>query len=182
MPIYTHHCSHDQYISHGSLTYLVLATGLSTLPLIRVWTGKTSRFGSRPVQEPNPLLLGGPNANPYQSTHRFRRVWHVPLGPISGSAFRGLLCMVAFRYPTVNLKISTMVCHCSIWMYWLPYKSPNGETCTQPLPGNEHQQSVNNFWSCVLYHLTGDWLQTVITDVLASIEGKRGCDALPATS
>ena len=68
--------------------HLVLATGLGNPPAVRVWTAKTSRFGSRPVQKPDPLTLGGPNPDPYPSTRGFRRVWLDPSVPISCSAFR----------------------------------------------------------------------------------------------
>jgi hypothetical protein len=57
-------------------------------PAVRVWTAKTSRFGSRPGQNPNPLTLGGSKPDQYRSTRGFQRVWLDPSGPISGSAFR----------------------------------------------------------------------------------------------
>jgi len=90
--------------------------------------------------------------------------------------------MVAFRYPTDNSKILMMVCRCSFWMYWPPLKSKNGETCSLPHHGNECQQSVNDFWSCILRNLCGHRLQIVITKVLASSIGKRRCDTLPVPS
>ena len=74
--------------SNLTLTDLVLATGPGNPPAVRVWTAKTGRFGSRPVQETDPLTLGGPNPDPYPSTRGFRRVWLDPSVPISGSAFR----------------------------------------------------------------------------------------------
>jgi len=46
------------------------------------------QFGSRTVQKPDPLSLGGPNPDLYPSTLGFRRVWLDPSVPISGSAFR----------------------------------------------------------------------------------------------
>jgi hypothetical protein len=36
------------------------------------------------------------------------------VGPITGSAIRVILCMVALRYSTVNRKILTMVRHCFV--------------------------------------------------------------------
>ena len=60
---------------------LVLATGPGNLPAVRVWTAKTGRFGSRPVQKPDPLTVGGPN------TDGFRCIWLHLSVPISGSAF-----------------------------------------------------------------------------------------------
>ena len=68
--------------------WLVLATGPGIPPAVGVWTAKTGRFGSRPVQNPGPLTLGGPNPDPYPSTRGFRRVWLDPSFPISGSTFR----------------------------------------------------------------------------------------------
>jgi len=38
---------------------VVLPTGPGNPPVVRDWTGKTVWFGSRPVQKPNPLCLGG---------------------------------------------------------------------------------------------------------------------------
>ena len=67
---------------------LVLATGPCNAPAVRVWTAKTGWFGSRPVQQPDPLTLGGPNPDTYPSTREFRRVWPAPSVSISGSAFR----------------------------------------------------------------------------------------------
>ena len=96
---------------------VVLATGPGNLPVVRVWTGKTVRFGSRTVQTPDPPLLGGPNPALYPSTHRLCRVWLDPSGPISGSAFLVILFMVTFRYLTVNCNILNMVLHCHFLMY-----------------------------------------------------------------
>jgi len=67
---------------------VVLATGPGNPPAVRVWTAKTGRFGSRTVQKPDPLTLGGPDPDPYPSTRGFRRVWLDPSVPVSGSAFR----------------------------------------------------------------------------------------------
>ena len=67
---------------------LVLATGPGKPPVVQVWTAKTGRFGSRTVQKPDPLSLGGPNPDQYPSTCGFRRVWLDPSVPISDSAFR----------------------------------------------------------------------------------------------
>jgi len=77
----------DQYIYFGR-RWLVLATGPGNPPAVRVWTAKTGQFGSRPVQQPDLLTLGGPNPDPYPSTRGFRQVWLDLSAPISGSAFR----------------------------------------------------------------------------------------------
>ena len=90
-------------------SWLVLATDPGNSPAVRVWTRKKIQFSSRTVQRPNSLLLGGPNLALYPSTLGFRQVWLDLSGPISGFAFRVVLGMVAFRYPTVNRKILTMV-------------------------------------------------------------------------
>jgi len=96
---------------------IVWAMGPGNPPAVRVWTRKTVRFGSRPVEKPDPLLPGGPNLAPYPSTRGFRQVWLDPSGPISRFAFRDVILMVRFRYPTVNRKRLRMVHRCSVWMY-----------------------------------------------------------------
>ena len=45
-------------------------------------------FGSRTVLKPDPLLLGGPNLDPYPLTRGFCRVQLDPSVPIAGSAFQ----------------------------------------------------------------------------------------------
>jgi len=134
---------------------VVLATGQGNMPVAWVWTGRTVRFGSSTIQKPDPQLLGSPIPAPYLSTCRFRRVWLDMLGPISGSAFRVFLFMVAFRYPTVNCKILTLVLHCHFLMYWQPLYSKQVERHSLPHPENERQWSVNNWWSCILGNLSG---------------------------
>jgi len=67
---------------------VVFATGPGNPPAVWVLTAKMGRFGSRTVQKPDPLTLGGQNPDPYPSTCGFRRVWLDPSFPISGSAFR----------------------------------------------------------------------------------------------
>ena len=90
--------------------------------------------------------------------------------------------MVAFRYLTVNRKILTLVHHYLCLMYWQPLYSKQIETRSVPHPGNDCQQSVNDFWSCILGNLSGDWLQIFIKEVLAIFIGKRESDILPAPS
>jgi len=90
---------------------VVVATGPGNPPAVWVWHTKTVQFGSRPIQKPHPLSLGGPNPDLYPSPNRFCRVWIDPSVPMSGSAFRGFLFMAAFKYPTVNCKILTLVYH-----------------------------------------------------------------------
>jgi hypothetical protein len=79
---------------------IVLATGPGNQAAVWVWTGKTVRFGSRPIQTTNPERLGGPNPQPRLSTRRFCRVWLDPSVPISSFHFRVFLFMV------------TVICYC----------------------------------------------------------------------
>jgi len=65
----------------------VLATGPGKPPAVRVQTAKTGSFGSRPVQNHDPLTLGRPILDPYPSTRGFCWVWPDPSVEISGSAF-----------------------------------------------------------------------------------------------
>jgi len=163
-------------------TVLLVGIGSGKLPAVWVHTRKTGWFGSRPVWKLALLLVGCQYPDSYPSTHRFHQVWLDPLGPIPGSAFEVFLFMVAFSYPTVNHSILTMVHHSSLWMYWQPFWSKCAQPCSLPHPGNECQQSVNHFWSCILGNLSGNWLQIVITEVEASLNGKRGSAALYAPS
>ena len=110
-------------------THLVLATGPGNPPVVRVWTGKTVRFGARTIQKPDPQLRGGPNPDLYPSTRGFCRVWLDPSVRISGSSFRVFLFMVAFRYLTVLCKILPLVHHCLCSIDWLPLWSKQAETC-----------------------------------------------------
>jgi len=125
---------------------LVLAMCPGNMPAVLVLTGKPGRFGLAPVQQPDPLLLGGPHQDPYQSSYRFHRVWPDLSGPISGSAFQVVLLLVIFRYPTVDcnilndgtsLFILDVLAALIIRQWWdtLPAKSPKWAS-------TEHQQ----FW------------------------------------
>jgi len=106
--------------SFFTLIQVVLATGPFNPPAVRVQIAKTVRFGSKPVQKPDPLHLGGPNPDPYPSTRGFCRVWLDPSVPISSSGIRIILFMVAFRYPIANRKILTLVDRCPFLIYWPP--------------------------------------------------------------
>jgi hypothetical protein len=68
----------------------VLVTGPGNPPAVWVWTAKIGWFSFRPVQKSDPVNLGGPNPDPYLSTHGFRQVCLDPSVPISGFAFRVL--------------------------------------------------------------------------------------------
>jgi len=100
--------------------HIVLATGPGNPPAVQVWIGKTVGFGSRIVQIPNPLLHGGPNPDQYLSTRGFYWVYLDLSVPIPCSGYRVFLFMVAFRYPTANRKMLSLV-HCSpVLTYWPP--------------------------------------------------------------
>jgi len=66
--------------------------------------------------------------------------------------------------------------------YWLPFLAKIIATCSLSHFENEHQRSVNDFWSCILGNQNADRLQTVITELLAAIIGTTDCDTLPAPS
>jgi len=100
--------------------WLELAMGLDNLPAVRVQTTTMVSFGFRPVEEPGVLPLGVPNPYLYLSTDRFCWVYLDLCVPISGSPFRVVLYMVAFRYHTVNRNILTLVHHCLFLMLWPP--------------------------------------------------------------
>jgi len=55
-------------------------------------------------------------------------------------------------------------------------------TWSVPHSENESQQSVNDFWHCILGNLSGDWLQTSLNEVLAAFRGKNNIYTLPAPS
>jgi len=152
------------------------------MPGVQFQIARTDWFGSRPVQNPDSLLLGGPNQVRNVSTCGPAREWLDLSVRISGSVFWVFQCMVAFRYPTVNRKISTLVRHCLPLMHWLPLQSKQQETRCPPHRENERQCSVNDFCSCILDQLRGDWLKIVIYEVLATIKGKRESCKLPALS
>jgi len=129
--------------------WLVLATGPGNLTAVWLYPATTGRFGSRLVHKPNPLPLGGPNADPYLSTISCSRVWLDSSVAISSSAFWVSLLIIAFRYGTVNCKILTLGHRCAFWMYWPPSWPKWTETCTLPHPENKCQWSVNYCWSCI---------------------------------
>jgi len=148
-------------------------------PAVRVWTGKTVRFGPRTVQKPDSQLFGGPNPAPYPSTPGYRRVWLYQSGSISGSAFQVFLFLVRFRYPTVNCKILTMVLHCHFLMYWKPLYSKQVERRSLPHPENERQSSVNIWRSCILGNLSRAGSHVSINKWLAAFMSKWAND-IPA--
>jgi hypothetical protein len=47
-----------------------------------------------------------------------------------------------------------------------------------PDPGNKCQHSLKDLKSCMLGNVSGDWMQTMIYEVLAAFIGERGSDIL----
>jgi len=89
--------------------WVVLVRCLGNPQAVWVLPRKTVWFGCRTVRKPDPLLLREENLAAYPSTRVFTPVQLDPPGPISCCAFRVVLCLVAFRYCTVNRRISTKV-------------------------------------------------------------------------
>lgn len=99
---------------------LVLTTDLWNPRAVLVYTSKKVKFGSSPIQKPNPHHFGRPNPDPITPTSVFFRVGLHPSFLISGCSFGLFLFMVIFRYPSVLCKILTLVHHCLCLFYWLP--------------------------------------------------------------
>jgi hypothetical protein len=125
-------------VQHGAS--VVLATGPGNPPAVRVCTGKTLQFSSRPAQKPDQELLGGQYPYAYPSTRGFCPVWLVLSVPVSRSPFRVFLFMVTVIYVTVMCKILTLVHHSLYWFHWQPLYSKQGETCSLLLPEVECDQ------------------------------------------
>jgi hypothetical protein len=60
-------------------------------------------------------------------------------------------------------------------------KSNDSILCIHPWQ-NERQRSPNDSYLRILGTLSGDWLQLVISEVLAAFIGKRESEPLPAPS
>jgi len=76
-------CAQD-YINE-QLLQVVLATGLGNLTDIRIQTARMGQFGSRPIQNPVPQLLGRPSLDPHLLTRGFCWLRLDPSVPISDS-------------------------------------------------------------------------------------------------
>jgi hypothetical protein len=107
-------------VTNVGVPVIVLATGVGNPPAVQVRTAMTVWFGSKPIQNPDPLHLCGPNLHPYLSIRGFCRVWLDPSASIAGSGIQVFLFIVAFRYPIANRKILTLGYHCPFLMYWPP--------------------------------------------------------------
>jgi hypothetical protein len=61
-----------------------------------------------------------------------------------------------------------------------PLKSKSKETQFLPHPEHISKWRVNEFWSCIMCNLGGNWMQMIINEVLAAFESKRDSDTLLA--
>jgi hypothetical protein len=73
-------------------------------------------------------------------------------------------------------------CGLTYLAYWPPLSYKEVATCSLPHPENEHQQSVNDFWFCIIGNQSCEWLWAFINGVLAAFVGQRESDMLPAPS
>jgi hypothetical protein len=76
---------------------------LGNPPVVRVWTGKTVRFSSRPVQKPETELLGGPNPHPYRSTRGF-----------SPGLATSVSSNLRFSFSGFSIYGRSQLCYCSV--------------------------------------------------------------------
>jgi len=74
----------------------------------------------------------------------------------------------------------TLLRCCPFLTYSPPLYTKTRETRSLTHPDNESQQRVNDFWSCILGNLSGDWVKTFIYAVKAAFKPKRESDTLPA--
>jgi hypothetical protein len=95
-------CSPDQL--NGYHTVLVLATGPGS-----DWKDFSIPFQNRP--RPRSTASRWATPGPVPINPRVLSVWLDLSVQISSSVFRVFLCMVAFKYPTVNRKILTFAHH-----------------------------------------------------------------------
>jgi len=136
MPLMIYYAKlHDNILCMG----LVLATGQGNPPAVQVWTAKTGLFGSRPIQKPNPLTLGGPKPGPVPVNPWGLPGLAWPIGYNHKFCVSGFKCKIAFRYATVNGKILTFVRHSLFLIYWPPYCSERTQTADLTHPENERE-------------------------------------------
>ena len=124
---------------------VVLATGPGKRQAVQVRIPKMVWFGTNPIQNLNPLHLGGPNPDPYPSTCGFCFVWLDGSGPISGSGIRVFQFMVALRYTIADRKILKLGYRCPFLKNWAPLWSKTNENRTLPHPENDSQRRVDDF-------------------------------------
>jgi len=159
---------------------VVIAMGPGNPPAVRVRGPKTVRFGSRTVLKPDPLSLGGPNLDPYPSNRGFFPGLPRLVGSNPRFCVSSLLFMVSLGYLTANRKIFTFVGQYSFQMNLLPLVLKWRETRSVPHPEHHSQWCVNDFWSCIMGNLGGNWMQTIINEILDVFQTKRDSDLLPA--
>jgi len=75
----------------------------------------------------------------------------------------------------------TLVHCCPFLTYWLPLWSETWKIHSLTHPENESQRRVNDFWSCILGNLSGDWIKMIINKTKATFKPKKESDTLPAT-
>ena len=115
----------------------VLTSFPDFLPAIVVWTATMVWFGLTPIQDPTLLPCGMPNMDRYKSTHGSGGLCLDSSVPISASPLCVCLCIVAYRYSTVNLAIFTLLHHCLLLMYSPTVYLKQKVTHTLPHPENE---------------------------------------------
>lgn len=160
--------------------HLLLATCLGKLPAVRVKTTHMIRVGSRTVQIPDMLHLGGSILDSSTPSWGFGRVWLDPSVPISDSGFRVLLFVVAFIYPSANRKILPQVYPCTSRMNRMPLYLQTRDTWYLPHPEHHWQWRINDLWSRIKGNQGGDCMQKFINGVLVAFHSKGECDILHA--
>jgi len=65
-------------------------------------------------------------------------------------------------------------------MYRLPLLLKTRESHFLPHPEHDSQWRINDFWSCIMSNLDGNWMQTIINEVLGIFQSKREKDKFPA--
>ena len=88
--------------------------------------------------------------------------------PIPGSGFQVLLYIFAFKYPTANCKMMSLVRHCQFLIYYPSLWTHTRDTCSMPQPENQSQWHNCYCWSCILGNLSCDLIQTFINDLSAA--------------
>jgi len=88
--------------------------------------------------------------------------------------------MVTFRFPTANFNILTFAGDCPFQMNRPPLSLKTRDTRCMPHPEHDSHRRVHDFWSGFMSNLGGDWMQTIINEVLAVFQAKRDSNTLPA--
>ena len=147
-------------------------------PAVWVWTRKTVQFGSKPVQKPDPLLLGGPSPDPYPLTRGFCLVWLDPSFPISASAFRVFLLL---SYSDILLLIVKDRCLYISVIFELVGTLWNANNMRYA-PYLILKMSVNDICYCVLGNMRGARLLIEPKAVLTAFIGTNESNTPPAPS